>query len=172
VSRSDRRSRGGPDPSERSWSPRDKREATEGFRCCNKDCNAFVPVNAFMGTQNRNHCPLCLHSRHVDERRPGDRKADCGAAMAPQALAFKFMKPDKYGNERVGELMLVHVCPVDERISPNRIAADDNTEAIEAVFALGVDSDLAAQLAEHGVRIATPDDVDEVRRQLYGAAPA
>jgi hypothetical protein len=92
--------------------------------------------------------------------------------MAPVALAFKHAKPDKYGNERVGELMLVHVCPVDGRISPNRIAADDNTEAIEAVFALALDPDLAGRLEEHGVRIATPADADEVQRQLYGAAPA
>ncbi len=170
MSRSGRRGSGGPDPSERSWSSREKREATEGFRCANKDCNQFVPVNAFMGTQNRNHCPLCLHSRHVDERRPGDRRADCGSVMEPAALAFKHAKPDKYGNPRVGELMVVHVCPVDGRISPNRIAADDNTEAIEAVFARPVDDDFAEALTAHGVRLATPQDADEVRRQLHGAA--
>jgi hypothetical protein len=92
--------------------------------------------------------------------------------MEAVALAFKYAKPDKYGNERVGELMLVHVCPVDGRISPNRIAADDNTEALEAVFGLTVDSALVGDLDAHGVRLALPADADEVRRQLFGAAPS
>ena len=131
-----------------------------------------MPVNEMMGTQNRNNCPLCLHSKHVDAVRPGDRKADCGSVMVPKALAFKHAKPDKYGNARVGELMLVHVCPEDGRISPNRIAADDNVEAIEAVYALEVDPGLAEQLEELGVRLAGPEDADEVRRQLHGAASA
>jgi len=27
------------------------------------------------GGRHRNHCPFCLHSRHVDDARPGDRVA-------------------------------------------------------------------------------------------------
>lgn len=169
MSRPDRPRRS--DPGERSWAPRERREKSDGFRCANKDCHQFVPVNDAMGTQNRNHCPLCLHSKHVDAVRPGDRKADCGSVMVPRAVAFKHVKPDKYGNARVGELMIVHVCPADGRISPNRIAADDNVEAIEALFALGVEPELEAQLEALGVRLAGSDDAEEVRRQLYGAPP-
>lgn len=91
--------------------------------------------------------------------------------MPPVAVAFKHVKPDKYGNERVGELMLVHVCPLDGRISPNRIAADDDSEAILAVFAQPIPPELHAQLVDAGVRLATPEDRDEVMRQLYGASP-
>lgn len=88
--------------------------------------------------------------------------------MPPVAVAFKHVKPDKYGNERVGELMLVHVCPLDGRISPNRIAADDDSEAILVVFAQPVPPELRAELVAAGVRLATPEDRDEVMRQLYG----
>ncbi|MFZ4516241.1 MAG: RNHCP domain-containing protein [Acidimicrobiia bacterium] len=156
---------------ERHWSARDRREAAEGFRCVNKACDMLVPVNPAMGTQNRNHCPYCLHSRHVDEVVPGDRGTDCGASMPPVALAFKHLKPDKYGNARVGELMLVHVCPIDGRISPNRIAADDNADAITAVFDQPVDPGLRLQILDAGVHLAESDDRDEVTRQLYGARP-
>ena len=171
MSRNPRRPRGGSAPDERRWSGRDQREASEGFRCANKHCNVFVPVNELMGTRNRNHCPVCLHSRHVDARRPGDRRADCGSVMVPVALAFKHVKPDKYGTERVGELMVVHRCPADGRISPNRIAADDDPSALEAVFAREVDAELAAELEGHGVRLAAAADSDEVRRQLFGMMP-
>ncbi|MEK7767773.1 MAG: RNHCP domain-containing protein [bacterium] len=33
----------------------------------------------------RNHCPLCLHSLHVDEA-PGDRASGCGGLMVPRGL--------------------------------------------------------------------------------------
>ena len=57
------------------------------------------------GTQHRNHCPNCLWSRHVDSDVPGDRAADCAAAMEPIGVS---VRDD-------GEWALVH-----------RIAGDDN----------------------------------------------
>ena len=36
----------------------------------------------------RNHCPFCLHSKHVDIA-PGDRQNACGGPMAPVGLAWK-----------------------------------------------------------------------------------
>lgn len=89
--------------------------------------------------------------------------------MPPVALAFKHAKPDKYGNARVGELMIVHVCPVDGRISPNRVAADDDVDAIAAVFGHEVDDELRDDIVESGVQLAEADDRSEVMRQLYGA---
>ena len=47
------------------------------FRC--HHCRADVPEDA-PGTRNRNHCPFCLWSRHVDIE-PGDRAA---SKMAPR----------------------------------------------------------------------------------------
>jgi len=34
----------------------------------------------------RNHCPRCLHSRHVDATVPGDRRSDCGGLMVAENL--------------------------------------------------------------------------------------
>ena len=34
------------------------------------------------GAQVRDHCPHCLHGRHVDDV-PGDRSASCGGVMVP-----------------------------------------------------------------------------------------
>ena len=45
-------------------------------------CHASVLPLAAGGF--RNHCPVCLWSRHVDEV-PGDRAASCGGLMEPIA---------------------------------------------------------------------------------------
>ncbi|MFN2195220.1 MAG: RNHCP domain-containing protein [Anaerolineales bacterium] len=39
----------------------------------------------------RNHCPICLYSKHVDEL-PGDRLNDCGGLMAPVGVTFHTKK--------------------------------------------------------------------------------
>jgi hypothetical protein len=72
------------------------------------------------GGRNRNHCPACLYSRHVDGRTPGDRASDCGALMAPVA-AFVRQK---------GEQAIVHHCLGCGFERHNRIAADDNFAAV------------------------------------------
>ncbi len=59
------------------------RQGTEEFKC--GQCRAFIGPT-IGGGRHRNHCPLCLHSRHVDRARPGDRASDCWASMAPIAL--------------------------------------------------------------------------------------
>jgi hypothetical protein len=72
------------------------------------------------GGRNRNHCPACLYSRHVDGRTPGDRAGDCRAMMAPVA-AFVRTK---------GEHVIVHRCLGCGFERHNRIAADDNFAAV------------------------------------------
>ena len=67
------------------------------------------------GTAHRNHCPNCLWSRHVDNR-PGDRAADCGAAMEPMAIAVR-------GG---GEWVIVHRCRGCDEVHLNRSAGDDS----------------------------------------------
>lgn len=49
-----------------------------GFTCVN--CGTEVPPLA--GSGCRNHCPVCLHSLHVDVN-PGDRASDCGGLLVP-----------------------------------------------------------------------------------------
>ena len=51
-----------------------------GFAC--EQCGAQVlPMQGGF----RNHCPVCLWSKHVDIV-PGDRASDCGGLMQPVAL--------------------------------------------------------------------------------------
>lgn len=87
------------------------------FKCGR--CRAFVGVPP-SGGRHRNHCPLCLTSRHLDLRRPGDRCSPCRALMAPVGTAFKAR----------GEQVVVHRCNgcgVERR---TRVAADDNPLAL------------------------------------------
>lgn len=84
----------------------------EGFNC--KACGKFITVRD-CGTNNRNHCPHCLSSIHLDNI-PGDRSADCGGIMEPISI---YVRPD-------GELALIHRCKKCGELKINRIAADDN----------------------------------------------
>ena len=72
------------------------------FKCQN--CSKDIKINLQMGTKNRNHCPNCLFSLHVDEK-PGDRSSLCYKLMEPIGLTFKKEGYDKYGKEKIGELM-------------------------------------------------------------------
>jgi hypothetical protein len=80
------------------------------------NCRADVPTDA-PGTQHRNHCPLCLWSRHVDDR-PGDRAMldDCGSGMEPIAITVR----------GAGEWVLIHRCSGYGVLHANRSAADDS----------------------------------------------
>jgi hypothetical protein len=94
-----------------------RRNERDPFRCGR--CRAFVGPTV-SGGRHRNHCPVCLTSRHVDARRPGDRMSPCRSLMAPVGTLFR---PD-------GEQMIVHRCNgcgVERRC---RVAADDNPEAL------------------------------------------
>ncbi|MBA3825158.1 MAG: RNHCP domain-containing protein [Ktedonobacterales bacterium] len=93
---------------------RARRNPTEGiFKCV--QCRRFIaPVPS--GGQHRNHCPFCLHSRHVDAGQSGDRLNACGARMAPIGA---FQRPS-------GEHVVVHRCLGCGFERFNRIAADDD----------------------------------------------
>ena len=101
---------------------------SEDFRC--KHCRAEVPGTA-IGTRQRNHCPICLYSLHVDES-IGDRKSNCLGSMKPTGLTTK----------KDGEIMIVHKCEKCGKISNNRIAGDDNTDTILAL----ADDDTLAEI--------------------------
>jgi hypothetical protein len=82
------------------------------FTC--KVCGrTVIPEGA--GTGHRNHCPNCLSSLHVDDE-PGDRKSNCGGIMEPVAVWVK----------KSGEWAIIHRCCRCGKVSPNRVAADDN----------------------------------------------
>ena len=88
-------------------------DGSESFKCGH--CKAFVGPTVG-GGRHRNHCPVCLYSRHVDDARMGDRASRCGALMAPVA---KFYRPK-------GEEVILHRCLGCGLERHNRVAADDN----------------------------------------------
>jgi hypothetical protein len=81
------------------------------------------------GTHHRNHCNLCLWSKHVDNT-PGDRSANCGAKMKPIKTVLKDREENPFTQRISGELMIIHECMSCGKIQANRIAGDDNAELI------------------------------------------
>jgi ribosome biogenesis GTPase len=72
------------------------------------------------GTGQRNHCPRCLHSIHVDIV-PGDRRELCRGVMEPISLWVR----------TGGDTALLHRCRKCGALRSNRIAGDDNPTALK-----------------------------------------
>jgi len=140
----------------------------KSFSC--SQCSRQVPFSGFIGTEHRNHCPFCLWSKHVDLKKPGDRKASCLAKMKPIGLTFKREGTDKYGILKQGELMLIHECLGCDKISINRIAGDDSPERILNVFqeSQSLSQEQTRKLKEGAIELITPKDKKEVFAQLFG----
>jgi hypothetical protein len=97
--------------------PRYSQASDEMFKC--RHCHRFVcPLPS--GGRHRNHCPFCLYSRHVDDRKSGDRLSTCGASMEPIG----------YFQRSGGEYVLVHRCLACDFERFNRIAADDDFDLV------------------------------------------
>ncbi len=94
--------------SHKSW----QQQGSGGFSCIR--CRQFISHQS-CGTRHRNHCPLCLWSRHVDEE-PGDRSCPCAQPMEPIAIEVR---------ER-GEWAIIHRCTGCGVLRTNRIAGDDH----------------------------------------------
>ena len=75
------------------------------------------------GVRNRNHCPFCLYSRHVDAERSGDRASPCQGMMEPIGV---FERPN-------GEEVIVHRCLICGFERFNRVGADDDEAAVAAL---------------------------------------
>jgi hypothetical protein len=143
-------------------------EAEQGFICI--QCQQYVSCDpGSAGVQNRNHCPACLWSRHLDWRSAGDRLSVCRAAMQPIGLTTKRSR-NKYATERDGELMIVHQCSACETVIINRIAADDSATSLLALYdrshTLG--AAFQAELASSGIVVLTAADGELVQRRLFG----
>jgi hypothetical protein len=143
------------------------RESENGFQC--KVCHAYVSTAfAQSGVQNRNHCPYCLSSRHLDWLNPGDRLSACKEPMKALALTVKATH-NKYGPSQ-GELMLVHRCTGCGKFSINRIAADDDVDEICAIYeaSVSLEAELKEILADQGIYVLETGDRSLVRAQLFG----
>jgi len=139
-----------------------------GFFC--ENCGSWVTKDQFIGTHFRNHCPLCLYSKHVDTRDSGDRKSSCHGLMKPIGLTFKKEGFDKYGQKRQGELMLIHHCLECHDFSINRLAADDQSEMVMLIFEQSQDlpSDVKNDLQSQKIELLAAKDETEIRNQLFG----
>lgn len=129
-----------------------------GFQCI--ACGRWVTTNPLQsGVRNRNHCPHCLHSRHLDHFKPGDRMSACKSDMQPVALVWK-QTPKKYDARQNSELMLLHHCLHCGKFSLNRLAADDDYQVIWMVFSVswGMDMALRRQIAQDGIVILEQSD--------------
>lgn len=131
---------------------------------CSK-CHKEIPVNKQMGTHNRNHCPFCLWSKHVDLKVAGDRESSCHNLMKPIGLTFKHE-----GDDKQGELMLIHQCLDCSKVSINRLAADDDEKNILEVFenSLNLEQDLLTQLNHEHIQILNENNRQEINTQLFG----
>lgn len=139
----------------------------DGFFCVH--CRRQVSADWLLsGVRNRNHCPYCLHSRHLDLMRPGDRLAACKGVMQPIGLTLKRVSK-KYGMGQ-GELMLVHQCLECGKVSINRIAADDDGSMMLSIFegSQQLDWPTRNELEAVGIRPLSTTDLGWVRAQLFG----
>ncbi|HLI52385.1 MAG TPA: RNHCP domain-containing protein [Thermomicrobiaceae bacterium] len=116
-----------------------RRPETESFRCVH--CKTIVGPT-ISGGRHRNHCPLCLYSRHVDGPKPGDRASECRAAMEPIGTFYRSS----------GEQVLVHHCRGCGFTRWTRVAADDNTVLLEELPVLSQDElhDLNVDIDPYG----------------------
>lgn len=138
-----------------------------GFSCMS--CKQIISSDPlYSGVNNRNHCPYCLISKHVDLYRSGDRLNACKSKMTPIGLTWKRSK-NKYGSG-LGELMIVHRCDGCHQFSINRIAADDFTDSIQQLFhdSINLPEEDLHELINLGIELVKPDQKSEMQACLFG----
>ena len=86
----------------------------EGFIC--DHCGKKVEK---LGYTSRDHCPVCLYSKHVDIY-PGDRSETCHGALEPIRVEL---------NAKKG-YVIVYRCKSCGAIRKNKAAEDDNMDLI------------------------------------------
>ncbi len=140
----------------------------DDFYCTH--CHHLVPTSYLVaGVHNRNHCPYCLWSRHLDLFKAGDRLCACKGAMRPIGLTLK-QAGKKYPGKSQGELMLIHRCTDCGDLSINRIAADDDNDLIYEIFerAFQLDRHERQQIADSAIQLLQPADASLVQYRLWG----
>ena len=86
----------------------------EEFEC--ENCGKHVEK---LGYSSRDHCPKCLHSKHVDIN-PGDRMETCHGDLVPVSVEL---------NSKKG-YVIVYKCNKCGKIRKNKAANDDNMDLI------------------------------------------
>lgn len=86
----------------------------ESFVC--ENCGSKVGK---LGYTSRDHCPVCLCSKHVDKM-PGDREETCHGLLVPVKVELSSKKG----------YVIVYKCKKCGAIRKNKAADDDNTELL------------------------------------------
>lgn len=139
------------------------------FRCVR--CHNIVSsAHLLSGVNNRNHCPYCLWSRHLDLHSAGDRLSACKSPMQPVALTTKRNR-NKYRSGH-GEVMLVHQCAGCDSVSINRIAADDDAQTLLETFnaSHALPTRMSNLLLCEGIEVIPPQALPQLQLQLFGSA--
>ena len=85
----------------------------ESFKC--ENCNTLVNKLNYTA---RDHCPICLYSKHLDIN-PGDRLNTCHGLMQPIGI-------EKYKDT----FKIIYKCLECGEIHKNKMADDDNMDLI------------------------------------------
>ena len=88
-----------------------------------EDFDCLHCMETIRGDGYTNHCPHCLHSRHVDIH-PGDRAANCDALMVPIRAR---------NHSRKG-FMILHRCTLCGHEKWNRAGKDDDLDEIAPIL--------------------------------------
>ncbi len=136
------------------------------FKCAH--CHVIISSAHFLsGVNNRNHCPYCLWSCHLDMYVAGDRLSACKGQMNPIGLTMKNGR-NKYQLDKRGELMLVHQCIECGSLSINRIAADDDSSLIIEIFQASIENHIHSLCEGRGILMLNANDTEILYKQLYG----
>lgn len=143
-------------------------ERNKGFICIN--CKKWVPVSKYDQTVNRNHCPHCLWSKHIDGDVAGDRMSSCSSGMIPIGLTSKTPRINKWGMSVKGEIMLIHECTKCGKISINRTHSQDNVDEIMNVFENGIllSPEKKDYLKQKEIIILEEENREEVTNSILG----
>lgn len=82
-------------------------------------CNYCGEKVEKLGYTCRNHCPKCLHSKHVDVN-PGDRAEECQGDLEPVSVDITAKKG----------YVIIFKCKKCGAIRKNKSAEDDNMDLI------------------------------------------
>ena len=101
-------------------------EIDEEFTCfpqfSHVNCGKHVPK---LGYSCRNHCPYCLHSKHVDVN-PGDRAEECHGDLVPVGAEIDSKKG----------YVIIFKCKKCGKLRRNKAAEDDNMDLIIKLTAM------------------------------------
>ena len=139
------------------------------FKCAH--CGRLVSTDPLIsGVNNRNHCPYCLWSRHLDLYAAGDRLSACKGQMQPLGLTMKRSR-NKYARQQDGELMLIHRCSDCGHISLNRLAADDDNDGMLALLdsAAALERQTRLRLEAAEIRMLGKGEAALVKARLFGS---